>query len=271
MKSLNGSELASFIKAQQAQQVRNLRQAHGVIPRLAVIQTTKNPVIDLYVRLKKAYGEDILVEVEAHNVVQATVPALLAKLNEDPLIHGIILQLPLEDTAETQKLCNLIAKNKDVDALGDDTMFDAAAPTAIMWLLAGYNINLPGKNIVVVGRGKLVGAPLLLMFEKSGLSANAVDERTADLREVIKAADVVITATGKDGLITSDLLKQEAVVIDAGTSSEKGKIVGDLAADVYQRQDLTITPQKGGVGPLTICALFSNVIRAARESAGRAA
>ncbi len=135
-----------------------------------------------------------------------------------------------------------------------------------MWLLAGYNIELRGKKIVLVGRGKLVGAPLERMLLASGYDVEVVDSKTADMKSVIRQAEVIITATGKPGLITSDMIKEGTVVVDAGVAGEQGKTVGDLAEDVYVRDDITLTPRKGGVGPLTICALFENVIRAARAS-----
>jgi len=133
-------------------------------------------------------------------------------------------------------------------------------------LLAGYNVALEGKHIVLVGRGKLVGAPLERMLQASGYDVEVVDRKTEDIRAVVREADVIITATGQPGLITSDMIKDKAIVVDAGVAGEQGKTVGDLAPDVYERDDLTITPRKGGVGPLTICALFDNVIRAARAS-----
>lgn len=266
MKLLNGSELAGFIKERQAKQVRALRQAHGVFPRLAIVQTIDDPVIDMYVRLKRAYGEDILVDVDIHRVSLEEVSALLAALNEDAMIHGIIVQLPLSDIAQTENVLAGIALTKDVDALVPDSPFDAATPTAINWLLAGYNVDLVGKKIVIVGEGRLVGAPLAKMWRNSGLDVTVVPGPIDELEDIVKTADIVVTATGVAGLITSDMIRPDVVVIDAGTSSEDGRIVGDVAADVRERHDIAITPEKGGVGPLTVSALFDNVIRAARAT-----
>ena len=115
MKLLNGSELAGFIKERQARTVRGLGQANGVVPRLAIIQVVDDPVINTYVRLKKAYGKDIGVEVDIHRILQAKATTLLSALNSEPTVHGIIVQLPLEDTSETDELCDLVAAEKDVD------------------------------------------------------------------------------------------------------------------------------------------------------------
>jgi methylenetetrahydrofolate dehydrogenase (NADP+)/methenyltetrahydrofolate cyclohydrolase len=182
-------------------------------------------------------------------------------------VHGIIVQLPLEDPSQTDEICDLVAPEKDVDALGKRAIYEPATPMAIMWLLAGYNIDLRGKKIVLVGRGKLVGAPLEKILKSNELEVTVADRSTKDMVATLQAADVIITATGNPGLITSEMIKPSAIVVDAGVAGEEGKTVGDLAADVRERIDLTITPEKGGVGPLTISALFDNVIRAARESA----
>ena len=262
MKSLNGSELAEFIKERQVHQVRGLRQAHGIAPKLAIIVTVDNPVIETYMRLKRQYGEDISVDVDIHRIKQAEAQGTLNMLSKDESVHGIIVQLPLEDPAQTEDVVNMVAPEKDVDALGKDAKFDPATPMAIMWLLSGYNVDLAGKRILLVGRGKLVGAPLEKILKASNVDVH-VAERGADLKSEALEADVIITATGQPAILTADMIKPGAVVVDAGVASESGKTVGDLAGDVYERDDIKVTPKKGGVGPLTVCALFENVIRAA--------
>lgn len=264
---LNGRELASYIKTRQARDVRALRQAWHVVPTLAIVQVKDDPVINTYVHLKQRYGADILADVTVHRPAQQDVPSVLAQLNADPTVHGIIVQLPLTDPSETDRLVNMVAPEKDVDALGAHAQFDPATPMAIQWLLAGYNINLPGRRVLLIGRGKLVGAPLERIFQDSGIDVHVADRTTADLKAETLAADVIITATGSPAILYADMIKPKAVVVDAGVASEGGKTVGDVAPDVYERDDLTITPTKGGVGPLTVCALFENVIRAAKASA----
>ena len=267
MRSLNGRELAEYIQERQAKQVRGLRQSDKVVPKLAIVVASNNPVIDVYMRLKQRYGEEIFVDVDVHRVDQAAVPALVEKLNADNTIHGIIIQLPLEDPSQTDDLTALVAPAKDVDGLGSDASFDPATPLAVMWLLAGYNIELRDKTVLLVGLGKLVGRPLQKLMLASGITPQVSTIETADLQELCPLADVIISATGVPGIITPAMLKQKAVVVDAGVASEGGKTVGDLAPEVYDRDDLTITPTRGGVGPLTVCALFDNVIIAARRVA----
>lgn len=266
MKLLNGRELAGFVKERQLKAVRNLRQEHGINPRLAIIVTVDNPVIDVYMRLKHKYGADISVDVDIHRVEQVDVPELLSKLNQDDSVHGIITQLPLADPTQTDEIVNLVTPTKDVDALGEKAIYDPATPMAILWLLAGYNIELSDKHILLIGKGKLVGAPLERMLKNSGHDVAVADRSTPDLKAETLKADVIITAAGSPALLFSDMVKQDAVVVDAGVASEDGKTVGDVAPELYDRDDLTITPVKGGVGPLTVCALFENVIRAARSS-----
>jgi methylenetetrahydrofolate dehydrogenase (NADP+)/methenyltetrahydrofolate cyclohydrolase len=227
--------------------------------------TIDNPVTDVYLRLKAKYGADIDVEVAVHRVSQATVREVLDKLGKDENVHAIIVQLPLEDPSETEEIVNLVPPEKDVDGLGTNPHFEPATPLAILWLLTGYNIDLVSKSVLLVGRGKLVGAPLEKMLLAVGVTPNVADKHTLDLKAETLQADVIITATGAHGVIKSDMLKQGAVVVDAGVASEGGKTVGDVAPEVFtERDDLTITPVKGGVGPVTVCALFENVIRAAQ-------
>ena len=143
--------------------------------------------------------------------------------------------------------------------------FDSATATAINWLLSGYDIDLSDKKIALVGRGRLVGAPLYRMFKNSGLDVT-VFGHDADLT-VLRNYDVIISATGVAHLIKSEMVKSGAVLVDAGTASEGGKLVGDVAPEVLERKDLkAITPAIGGVGPLTVAALFDNVIRAKKTA-----
>jgi methylenetetrahydrofolate dehydrogenase (NADP+)/methenyltetrahydrofolate cyclohydrolase len=266
MKLLNGAEIAGFIKERHARQVRSLL-ADNIYPKLAIVQAKDDPVINTYVSLKQQYGDDIGAAVDLHKIDQADVPATLRRLNDDGSVHGIIVQLPLEEPAQTDEIVNLVAPAKDVDALGRDSTFEPATPMAILWLLNGYNIELGmGKKILLIGRGKLVGAPLEKILKTSGYDVTVIDREIPDLAERAKEADVIITATGSPAILHPDMLKPGAVVVDAGVASEEGRTVGDLAPEVYQRDDLTITPEKGGVGPLTVCALFENVIRSAENA-----
>lgn len=271
MKLLNGTELASYIKERQARQVRALRQADSVFPKLAIVQTTDDPVIATYVRMKQRYGEDVLVDVEVHHETDSTLFDTIRRLNADPSVHGMIIQLPLANPDQTDEAVNLVAPEKDVDGLGGQAVFTPATPMAIDWLLAGYNVELgKGRKIGIVGNGRLVGAPLAKLWRDAGREVEVFDSSTADLGEALRGCDIIVSAAGVPNLIVSGFVRPGAVVVDAATSAEHGKIVGDVAKGVRERDDLTITPEKGGVGPLTVAALFDNVIRSARNIAEQA-
>lgn len=266
VKSLNGSELAGFIKQRHAGQARALR-SRKVFPKLAIVQLKDDPVINTYVRLKKQYGADIGIDVDVHTPSEADTPKLLDMLSNSKDVHGIIVQLPLPNPERTDEIVNLVTPDKDVDALGKNAKFEPATPMAILWLLAGYNINLQGMKVLLVGRGKLVGEPLEKILKDSGVSVAVATKESSNLVELAKESDVIISAANEPDILTSDMLKPGAVVVDAGVAGEDGRTTGNVAPEVYDRDDLIITPQKGGVGPLTVCALFENVIRAAERNA----
>lgn len=270
-KLLSGAELVGYIKERQARQVRALRQASRVFPKLAIIKSTAaSEVIDVYVRMKQRYGDDILIETIVETCNEADMPAAIERLNSDPLIHGIIVQLPLADPAKTDEIVNLIAPEKDVDGLGKNAQFDSATAGAINWLLAGYGIDLNAKKITIVGNGRLVGAPLARMWADSGLDVTVLDDTHTDIASVLRESDVIVSATGVPRLITTDMVSIGATVVDAGTASENGVIVGDVEPAVRERDDVNITPEKGGVGPLTIAALFDHVIESAQKTVEKA-
>ena len=267
MRELNGSELAGFIKERQAKQVRALRQAWHINPRLAIVTDVENPVIETYMRLKQRYGADILIDVEIHRVPAGGALEVIQELNNRDDVQGIILQLPISNSDQTEELLESIREDKDVDGLRKRAIFQAATPTAISWLLAGYGVDLKNKKVAIVGRGRLVGAPLERMWLKSGVDVT-VFEKGDDLSQLINY-DIIVSATGVPGLIKSQMIKAKAVVVDAGTASENGKIVGDVSEEARQRNDVIITPKKGGVGPLTVSALFDNVITACLKIANQ--
>lgn len=262
VKELSGRELAGFVKERQAHLVRSLR-SRKVFPKLLILRDSDNPVITKYVSLKQKYGEDIGVEVEdffAKNVEE--LKTRIEEANKDKSISGMIVQLPITDKDRTDEVVALIDPKKDVDGLSGNGKFDSATATAINWLLAGFDISLENQKIALVGRGRLVGAPLYKMFKNSGLSVELF-HRGSNLED-LKNYDVIITATGVPHLIKSEYVKSDAVVVDAGTASEKGVLMGDVDEEVRAREDLSaITPKLGGVGPLTVSVLFENVIFAA--------
>lgn len=265
-KILSGTELVGYIEERQARQVRALRQANRIFPKLVIIKsTTASPVIDTYVRMKQRYGNEILIDTVIETLPEADMPDAITRHNEDPLVHGIIVQLPLSDTTQVDDLLSRIDPSKDVDGLGQAALYDSATAEAINWLLAGYAVDLKGKQVTIVGNGRLVGAPLAAMWRESGHDVTVLDETSTDVASQLMKSDVIVTATGVPGLITEPMIPVGAAVIDAGTASENGKIVGDVAPEARDRDDLKITPVTGGVGPLTVAVLYDHVIQAASK------
>jgi len=260
MKILDGKELAGFIKERQAREIASLKKK----PKLLIIRDSDNPVITKYVNLKIKYGEDIGAIVEEARATSASeIRETILRANQDSEINGIILQLPITEKDQTDEITSLIAPEKDVDGLSGHGNFDSATATAINWLLAGYDIELKGKKIAIVGRGKLVGAPLYKMWVSSGYDVDLF-HRGTDLTKLVEY-DILVSATGVPGLISDNMIKPGAVLVDAGTASEKGILVGDLSEEIRNRTDLTaITPKLGGVGPLTVTCLFDHLLTSAK-------
>lgn len=280
MKILSGAEIAGYMKENQAHKVRSLK-TRKVQPKLVIIRDSDNPVIMKYVTLKQHYGDDIGVVVE--DWLASDVAVAIEKANQDPSVHGVIVQLPLRDKEQTDAILQKIAPEKDVDGLarmaqedaenyssGDiissENTFESATATAINWLLAGYDVRLDGKKIALVGRGRLVGAPLERMWHNSGYDVT-VFRSHSDLNQLAEF-DVIVSATGVPHLIKDEMIKPGAVIVDAGTASEDGVLVGDVDEAVREREDIAaITPKVGGVGPLTVTALFEHVLMAAERNA----
>lgn len=262
MKELSGQDIVDFVKQRQLHVSRSLRQASHATPKLVIIRTNPDPVVDTYLKLKKNYGHDIEAVVEVLSIEQNDAIAEIKRLNKDESVHGIIVQLPLADKKDIDKVLAAVDLAKDVDGLAHGSKFTPPTVTAIDWLLAGHNSNLLGKKIVIVGRGRLVGAPLEKHWLAAELDVSSIDDTVKDLESVLKKADVIISATGQPGLIKSNMVKPGAIVVDAGVSAGENGLVGDVEDEVRKRQDVRITPKVGGVGPLTIAALFENLLQA---------
>lgn len=276
MKELNGAELAGYMKANQAHTVKALR-SRKIFPKLVIIRNNDSPVIQKYVSLKQRYGEDIGVAVEdwhREDILEATHEA-----NADESVDGIIVQLPLaQKDANLDEILAEIAPKKDVDGLATDIQlvnnsldeyssgeyFESATATAVNWLLAGYDIPMEKLKIAIVGRGRLVGKPLARMWKNSGYDV-AVFHRGDNLLDLVNY-DLIVSATGQAHLIKSTMVRPGTYIVDAGTASEGGVLVGDVDDAVRERADLAgITPKVGGVGPLTVTALFEHVLIAASK------
>lgn len=269
-RELNGAELAGFVKERQAYQVRNLKQEHHIAPKLVILMAEHaGPVIQKYVDLKSGYADDIGVAFETIVCGEEAMLDTIDALNHDNDVHGVVVQLPLDDASRTDEITARIAPEKDVDGLGPRAKFVSATAEAIDWLLAGYNVDLNGKKIAVVGRGRLVGAPLANLWSERGYTVTALDETSKNTDKVLRKSDEIVSGTGVPRLITAERIAKDAVVVDAGTASENGMLVGDVDDEVRTRRDVIITPKVGGVGPMTVTVMFDHVIQSALRRAGK--
>jgi methylenetetrahydrofolate dehydrogenase (NADP+)/methenyltetrahydrofolate cyclohydrolase len=254
MKLLTGRDVQAYIKQRHTQQVAGMDSK----PRLAIVRSEDNVAGDRYLKMKRAYGEDIGVHVDLYVETSATILDRIAALNRDATVTGILIQLPLTDASITDEAVAAIAPDKDIDGLAPGSKFEAATPKASLWLLAAHNVDLKGR-IVIVGQGRLVGQPLADRLEASGHDVVRCDINTPDIAAETIQADIIFTGTGQQHLIKPHMVKPGAVVVDTGAPK------AELDPALYERDDLTITPNPGGVGPMTVAALFDNLLIAADQ------
>lgn len=259
---ISGKEIAEQKEKDHVERVRILKNKR-VIPKLVIIQTVDSPVIDLYVRVKKKYAEKIGIDVEHILATPTDIEKIISKSNIDEKIHGIIIQLPLDSNLKQDTILNLITKDKDVDGLCTDSTYTPPTVQAILWLIEKYVENFTTKKIALVGKGRLVGSPLSFLLEKKKVLVD-IFTKGDDLTN-LRDYDLIISATGVPNLILNTYVPRGGFLFDAGTAEENGSIHGDASDELYEREDIHITPTKGGVGILTVRALFENVIKAAEN------
>lgn len=250
----------------------------GIGPRLAVINVGKNPASQKFIAEKQKRAEEIGVSVEIHNFKDNFSSRKLGreiiKLAEDTSIHGIVVQLPLPKHINSEEILCLIPQEKDPDILSPVSWekFSVGASEiippvagAIRVFFNEYGIDYKHAYTVVIGRGKLVGRPVASWLKNEGATFVVVDENTKNIEEIIKSGDIVVSGVGKPKIIGADVIKEGAVVIDAGTSEGAGKLVGDVDFDAVSLKASFITPVPGGVGPVTVAMLFKNLIFLAKN------
>jgi methylenetetrahydrofolate dehydrogenase (NADP+) / methenyltetrahydrofolate cyclohydrolase len=281
---IDGKALAQKVRARIADDVARLRAEHGIQPGLAAVLVGEDPASQVYVGMKHRATEEA--GMHSRQVVlpadtsQDDLEGLVRDLNDDDTIDGILVQLPLPDHLAPRPVQELIAPDKDVDALnpytagrlaiGDPT-FLSCTPYGVLELLAEAGVDTVGANVVIVGRSNLVGRPLSVMLTLKGRDATVTlaHSRTRDLPGICRSADVLVAAVGVAGLVTADMVKPGAVVIDVGTNrNDEGKLVGDVDFEGVAEVAGAITPVPGGVGPMTVASLLANTVAAAEARAG---
>ncbi len=281
---IDGKALAQRVRDRIAGEVTRLQDDHGITPGLAAVLVGDDPASKVYVGMKHRDCQSVginsrQIELPA-DTSQADLEALIAELNGDDTIDGILVQLPLPDGLDPQPIQELIDPAKDVDALnpytagrlaiGDPT-FLSCTPYGVLELLEEAGVDTAGARITVVGRSNLVGRPLSVMLTLKGRDATVTlaHSRTRDLAAVCREADVVVAAAGRQGLVTADMISPGATVIDVGTNrADDGSLVGDVDFDTVSEVAGAITPVPGGVGPMTRAMLLQNTLEAARARRG---
>ena len=273
---IDGKKCSEEILENLKKEVSEYKERIGKIPGLAVIILGDNPASKIYVRSKiracekvGIYSKEIVL---SDKISEAELIKEIEKLNSDKDINGILVQLPLPEHINEKKICDAISIRKDVDGfkpeslgkivLGDEDGFISCTPQGIIYLIDQLNMDLNGKNAVVVGRSNIVGKPTASLLINKGATTTVCNSKTKDLTGILKRADIIVVAVGKVGFLKKDMVKEGAVVIDVGINREGGKICGDVDFEGVSQIASHITPVPGGVGPMTIAMLLKNTVKA---------
>lgn len=275
---MDGKQLSKKIRTNLKVECEELKNK-GVTPKLAVVMVGNDSASKIYVKNKSKACEEVGIEFEEflldENTTQEKLENLIEELNKNEKIHGILLQSPIPKNLDINRAFEKISPSKDVDgfnpvnvgklALNKET-FVSCTPYGIMKMFEEYNIDLTGKDVVIVGRSNIVGKPLIQCTLNKNATVTVCHSKTKNLAEHTKRADVLISAIGKPNFITADMVKDNSIVIDVGINrTEKGKVVGDVDFENVEKKVSYITPVPGGVGPMTIAMLINNVIKAAKN------
>ena len=275
---IDGKEVSKKIKEEVRKEVEILKQKN-INPKLAVIMVGKDKASEVYVRNKSKACESTGIEFEEflfdENISMEELLETIDRLNKDDSINGILLQSPIPKHLDELKAFNRITPEKDVDgfnpvnvgnlSIGRDC-FISCTPYGIVKLLEHYNIEVEGKNAVIIGRSNIVGKPMIQCLLNKNATVTVCHSRTKNLEEYTKKADILIVAIGKPKFVTSDMVKDGAVVIDVGINRpEDGKICGDVDFETVKEKASYITPVPGGVGPMTIAMLLYNLVKATKK------
>ncbi|HEY3302310.1 MAG TPA: bifunctional methylenetetrahydrofolate dehydrogenase/methenyltetrahydrofolate cyclohydrolase FolD [Candidatus Binatia bacterium] len=280
---IDGKAVAREIQAEIKAEVDGLKRRWGMVPGLGVVLVGDDPASHLYVKNKEKACKEVGIRSEEHllpeSVSEKEILSLIQKLNRKDEIHGILVQLPLPAHVRAERVLNAVSPQKDIDGfhpvnqgllLAGGEGFRPCTPMGIMKLLESARCDPKGKNATVVGRSNIVGKPVAIMLLEKHATVTICHSRTAHLKDEVGRADIVVAAVGKAAMIRGDWIKPGAVVIDVGINRlPSGKLSGDVEFESAKERASAITPVPGGVGPMTICMLLFNTLRAAKESLQR--
>ncbi len=279
---IDGKKAAQELRAEVGEEVEKLKEDYGVTPGLAVVLVGEDPASQVYVRNKHRACEKAGIKSQDIRLPEDTsheeVVKKVEELNEDPEVHGILVQLPTPEQIDDEEIINTLDPEKDVDGFHPVSMGKLLAgqpemvpctPKGVMHLLDITGVDLEGKEAVIVGRSNIVGKPQALLLLYENCTVTLCHSRTADLSAHTSRADILVSAVGVPGLITADMVKEGSVVIDVGINRlDDGSLAGDIAYDEVKEVAGAITPVPGGVGPMTIAMLLSNTVEASRQTVG---
>ena len=278
---LDGKHLANIRANVLQKQVLNLKKA-GIQPQFCVINIGNDPSSKIYLKTKKRRADQIGIKQKlfqlSSNVTQKNLLELIDRLNNEKDVNGIMIQLPVPKQIILNEALAAIDPDKDVDCLTPanvgrlwqgDHFVEPATAHGILALLGYYHINLKGKNAVIIGRSSIVGKPLAALLLEKDATVSILHLKTKNLTEYTKKADILVSATGEHNLVTADMIKKNAVIIDVGISRFNGKIVGDVDFEHVAPIASFITPVPGGIGPLTVESLMEQVIQLTRRNNGK--
>lgn len=280
-KILDGKAFANLLGQNLKEKVKKLKD-EGITPHFCVINIGDDPASKIYVRTKKRRAEKMGIIQDIYQMSadtkQEEAIALIDKLNADPAINGLMVQLPAPKQIDADALLERIDPNKDVDGLTPANIghlwmgnhfVEPATAEGIIALLKHYEMPLEGKNVVIIGRSNIVGKPLAALMLEQNATVTIAHSRTKNLGEITKKADVLVSATGQAFLVKADMVKDGAVVVDVGMNHVGGKLVGDVDFDNVKEKASYITPVPGGVGPLTVQFLMEAVVKLTRRQNDR--
>ena len=272
---IDGKRVASQIKENIVAEVRSLKQKTGKTPGLAVVLVGDDHASAVYVRTKnktcKNLGFQSFENILPANTSESTLLGLIDELNKDERVSGILVQLPLPSHISSYKILEAINPQKDVDGfhlvnigrlVTGNATFKPCTPEGIIQLLDHYKVDIEGKNAVVLGRSNIVGKPISLLLLERNATVTICHSRTKNLSAITKSADILIAAIGKPNFVTSDMVKNDVVVIDVGINRVNDKLIGDVDYQSVSKKASLITPVPGGVGPMTIAVLMANTLQA---------
>ena len=275
---IDGKAVAAAVRQEVAQEVLRLKEEKGLQPGIAVVIVGDDPASRIYVNNKKKACSEVGIYSEEYalpaSTTQEELTDLIHQLNENPAIHGILVQSPLPKGLDEKAVVENIDPKKDVDAFHalnvgkimiGDFEFLPCTPAGVIELLDRYGVAIEGKRCVVIGRSNIVGKPIAMLLLHRNGTVTICHSRTKNLAEICREADILVAAVGKAKFVTKDMVKPGAVVIDVGMNrNENGKLCGDVDFDEVEPLASYITPVPGGVGPMTIAMLMKNVVSAAK-------